>query len=152
MNEIIEILSKRKGKYKGNGENHYKEKFSAELEIKPIIDSCGIQIDFKAGNENEVYHEEHTLITLNHNDELFMWTLCNSVSSMMALEFRNHERSDFIKDMITFGFGHPQDKSAFREEISIVLWYDGDVEYVYSWGLPGDIFKIRSNVRMKKSE
>jgi hypothetical protein len=167
MNEIIELLSDRKGEYKGKGVNHLRKKFLAEMNIKPIVDCCGIQIDYSTSlpetrqaapakettalnDDSGILHEEHTLITLDNNDELFLWTLCNSVSSMLALEFRNHERREFIKDLITFGLGHPQDTSSFREEITIVLWYDGDIEYVYSWGMPGDLFKIRSNVRMKK--
>lgn len=151
MNEIIELLSSRCGRYEGRGLNNERQVFYGELEMECVVKNCGIAIAFKAiGEDRNVYHEEQSLITLNNMHELYFYTLSSNTDYMLPMEFRKHEQIDYARSSITFGYGMANDVSSFREEVSILLWYNGDLEYIYRWGIPGGDFRLRSKTRMKK--
>lgn len=55
------------------------------------------------------------------------------------------------KASYVFGFNQPNDTNAFREEVAVDIWSNGEMSYTYSWGMPGGEFKERSGVRMTRN-
>ena len=53
--------------------------------------------------------------------------------------------------IVRAALSHPADKNSFRMAVALTRWPDGDISYVYSWGLPGGEFAERPGVRMRKS-
>lgn len=152
MNEILDMLSRKCGKYEGMGVNDENQRFYGELDLDCIVENSAILINFKAiGEDKKLYHEEHSLIAMNHAKELYLYSLSSNVLYMIPLEFRRHEQIDYARSSITFGYGLASDVYSYRQEISILLWYNGDIEYIYRWGVPGGSFKLRSKIRMVKS-
>jgi hypothetical protein len=50
-----------------------------------------------------------------------------------------------------FATGAREDRTVFREEITIALKADHGLEYSHAWGLPGEDFGPRSSCRLQAS-
>jgi hypothetical protein len=162
---LLELISKREGKYMGFGINHENKEFKATLEIKSVVNNKGASFRYKAigtdGNELNkdthlfnketiLYNEEYTIICYNNKNELTLWTLNNNIGTMARFDLRRFRQVSSKHCLFIFGYGNPEDNTIFREEITIELWDNGDVSYNYSWGEAGGHFLSRSAVRMKK--
>ena len=151
MMRVLESLSQRTGKYSGEGIYDFEEKFNGYLELTSIIDNYGIQIKYKMiGNGNQKYHEENTLIALNGDNIVTLWTLNSDFHTNILFEIRDHKRAG-EKETIIFGFSEAGHDDKFREEIIIDLYDNGDLGYNYFWGLPNGEFLSRSNCVLKKT-
>lgn len=152
MMKVLESLSLRTGKYSGEGVYDFEDKFNGQLELKSIIDNYGIQIRYKMmGEGNEKYHEENTLIALNGDNIVTLWTLNSDFHTNISFEIRDHKRAG-DKESIIFGFSEAGHDDNFREEIIIDLYDNGDFGYNYFWGLPNGEFFSRSNCVLKKED
>jgi len=152
MINVLELLSDRTGKYSGEGIYDFEDKFKGYLELKSIIDNYGIQIKYKMiGDGNEKYHEENTLIALNGDNIVTLWTLNSDFHTNISFEIKDHKRAA-DKETIIFGFSEAGHDDNFREEIIIDLYDNGEVGYNYFWGLPNGEFLSRSNCILKKED
>jgi len=132
----------------GAGINHENQKFVGTIEISPAIQGRGLQIEFKAiGDDGTVYHEETSLLGPSFDGKPCLFVLSNNHPGVtphtLKSEEKTHDKTSYV-----FGFGNIEDRSSFREEITMDVWNDGSVEYAYSWGLPGGEFKRRSGAKM----
>lgn len=151
MKQLLELLCSRAGVYEGIGLNDHHHEFNGRIELVPIVGEYGVNINYSAkGIDNNVFNEEHTIIALNNENKITLWTLNNKFNTMLQFEFRNHKRIHGEKDILIFGFGDAADKFIFREEISIEIWDNGNISYNYYWGQPTGDFLARSNLTVSK--
>lgn len=163
--EHIDLLLKREGTYMGMGTNHEEKEFRGEMKIRTIVNNKGISIRYKCvgmegvefnkdtmlyNKDTVLYNEEYTIVCNDSDNELCLFTLNSNVNTMAKFELRRFRHVSASHQLYIFGFGDPEDKNHFREEITIELWEDGDISYNYSWGEAGGIFLSRSTIRMKK--
>jgi hypothetical protein len=151
--KVLELLCSKGGKYTGTGLNDRHKKFSGEFVLTPVVNNYGINIAYRAFTEDgTAISEEHTLIALDSENKLTMWTLNSNFNTTVIFDFRFHKRIRNTKDIIVFGFGASEDESLTREEISIEFYDNGDLTYTYFWGMPNGEFMKHSTATMKKIE
>lgn len=152
MKNVINALYVRKGEYEGQGINHEGQPFVGRLSLGPVVHDKGISLTFTAtGRDGTVYHQEQSLIALNAAEKLCLWNLNTNVPGLLEHSYRREEKPDGGLSHV-FGFGDPEAKNSFREEIGIDLWENGEISYRYLWGMPGGDFEPRSAVRMKRKD
>lgn len=162
---LLELLTKREGKYVGIGVNHEKKDFKGILEVKSVVNHKGVSFRYKAigmagtefnkdtvlyNEETVLYNEEYTIICYDNENKLALWTLNNNIGTMVRFDLRRYRQVSPKHILFIFGYGDPDDNNIFREEITIELWDNDDLSYNYSWGEAGGHFLSRSSVRMKK--
>ena len=153
MVQIMEKLCNKSGKYTGEGLNDHDDHFTCYMDIEPVINNDGVQIRFKTVDKNgTINNEEHTLIALNTENIISLWTLNNSFHTYIPFEFRDHKNLNDEKEILIFSFGETRKNINFREEISIELYHNGNIGYNYYWGFPNGEFLARTNSLMKKIE
>jgi hypothetical protein len=149
--KVLELLCRKKGKYTGRGTNDNYENFTGELTLTPVVNNYGINISYRAtGEDGTVLNEEHTLIALDSENRLAMWTLNSNFNTTVIFDFRFHRRIHSTKDIIVFGYGNSDGKELSREEISIEFWDNGDLTYTYFWGMPSGEFMKHTTATMEK--
>ncbi len=149
MNIINQLLQKA-GHYIGKGENHEGKKFKARFCLAPIINGAGIKINYETtGLNDDLLHKEETIIALNQNTRLSLWTLNSNVPYLYEHELTtcNDINSD-IESKFIFRHNDPEDRARFREDIELILWENEMISYNYSWGLPNKDFTSRSKVNL----
>ena len=154
MNDLnpISELQKYVGNYTGQGINHDNQKFTGELIVESIVGRRGALLTFTAtGEDGTVYHEEKSTISPSMDEKILMWNFNSNVPGLVPHELKKSEAIENGSKFI-FGFNDKSNENAFREEIALELYNNGDIGYHYSWGLPHGEFKERSGLVMKPSE
>ena len=143
MNEnLLEIA----GSFAGVGVNHDQEEFTGRMTLLPHLGRRGASLAFTAvGANDEVYHDERTLVGFNAQGELCLVSTSNNTGGLLHYRLADRADSRWI-----FQFGDVADKTAFRETRELRVHQNGDVTYRFSWGLPGGPFQERSVVRMSR--
>jgi len=165
--DILSLLRKYEGNYRGFGYNHENRKFRGRLNIKPIVSNMGIYIHYTAigteganlnkpttlyTKETAIYNEEHITIALDHENNLKLWSLNSNIGTMIIFDFRGMKYiTNQKKHIVIFGYGTIEDNTMFREEITIELWDNGEIGYSYTWGESKGLFLSRSFITMKKT-
>jgi len=151
MKETFEALKKASGTYEGEGINHEGQSFRGKFSLKPILGGRGFAINFSAtGKDGTVYHQEESTVAPAMSEKLTLWNFNTNMPCILAHELRSTESRKNSAHRLVFGFNQASDAKAFREEIAIDIWDNGDLSYTYSWGMPGGEFKERSGVRMTR--
>lgn len=149
--KVLELLCQKGGNYAGWGMNDNHQEFTGELSLTPVVNNFGINIAYKAtANDGSTISEEHTLIALDNENKLTMWTLNSNFNTTVIFDFKFHKRVPPAKDIIVFGFGTPEENEHTREEISMEFWDNGDLTYIYFWGMPNGEFMKHSTATLKK--
>jgi hypothetical protein len=150
VNPIASLLE-RVGRYAGHGINHEDEPFHAELEIARLLDAQGVTLKFRAETiDGTVLHDERTWIARDADGQVALWSIHINGGAVRKHEQRNGAGIDGADATLVFGVGDAARMDAYREEIAIDLWGDGDVSYRTAWGLPGGRMVRRSDVRMHR--
>jgi len=153
MKEVFDTLKKFAGAYEGEGTNHEGQLFNGRFSLQPILNGRGFSIKFSAnGKDGTLYHEEESTIAPSMNEKLTLWNFNTNTPGLLAHELRNAPTKSDAVESFVFGFNEPSNTQAFREEVAIDTWSNGDVSYTYSWGMPGGEFKERSGVRMSRKK
>ncbi len=149
--KVLELLCRKGGKYAGWGMNDNHQEFTGELSLTPVVNNFGINIAFKATAEDgSIVNEESTLIALDSENKLTMWTLNSNFNTTVIFDFKFHKRIRPAKDIVVFGYGSAEENEHTREEISIEFWDNGDLTYTYFWGMPNGEFMKHSTATLKK--
>lgn len=164
-NDVLSLLIKFEGSYRGFGINNENKKFRGKLTIKPIVGNKGVYIHYTAigteavnlnkptnlyTKETAVYNEEHITIARDHENNLKMWSLNSNLGTMIIFDFRGMKYIAKQKHVLIFGYGTIEDNTMFREEITIELWDSGEIGYNYSWAEPRGLLLSRASVTLKK--
>ena len=152
MMELQKKLSKLEGRFIGKGINHEGQNFTGIFESKTVSNGSGLSFSFQAiGDDGTLFHTESSLIGKTFQGNLGLWVLSSNHPAVF-------ERSLLTKPSISegeftwvFGYGNQEDRNSFREEIRIES-KDGSINYVYSWGMPGEDFAERSGALMKRTQ
>jgi hypothetical protein len=149
--KVLELLCRKGGKYSGEGLNDNHQKFTGELSLTPVVNNYGINIAYTAtAKDGTIISEEHTLIALDSENKLTMWTLNSNFNTTAIFDFKLHRRIPGQKDIVVFGFSGSKETDLTREEISIEFMDNGDLSYNYYWGMPDGEFMKHSTATMKK--
>lgn len=152
MSTIVEALAARAGRYAGEGINHDQEPFRGELTLTPVADGAAIAIDYTATGLGEqagtVFHTEHSVIATDATGAPLLATVNAHGGGLQSMPLRRDAPEDGSERTLVFGFNDPADTAAFRMEIAIDLWPNGDLTYRHAWGLPGGSFAPRSGARL----
>jgi hypothetical protein len=148
---LITRLALAQGRYEGDGLNHTEDRFRATFELKSSLDDSLIEIQFRATDSENAFHEERTWITEDLvNGGLSLWTVSTNTPGALQLKLVEDSSDGSYSTRVIFRIGEPGDMTRFREEISLSLRHDGGIEYVYSWGVPHEKFGVKSKALMKR--
>ena len=127
METIIDRVVSAAGRYEGTGDSVGSGPFTAALDIEAILDGTGAMIDYVAtAADGTELHAEHTMLAFDMwSGEATIYVLCAELSGVGQLVQISHS---------TFSNGRGVD--GFEVQIEIAL--GDDLEYVWSWGPPGE--------------
>ena len=155
MKNLIQTLIDRQGTYEGRGINHEGQPFIGKFTLSPIVDGRGVAFQFIAtGLDGSIYHQEQSFIAFSMAENCSLWNLNSNMPGLVEHKYLKDEDVFGAEHSYVFGFGDPNNQSAFREEITIDLWpkssaFKSEITYRYAWGMPGGKFEPRSSVRMQ---
>lgn len=127
METIIDRLIGVAGRYEGTGDRGESGPFDATIEITALLGGMGATIDYTAtapdGNE---LHHEHTVLAFDMwSGEATLYVLCAELSGVGQLV--QASESTFTNGQGTAGL-----------ELQIEIVVADRLEYVWSWGQPGE--------------
>lgn len=127
METIIDRVVSAAGRYEGTGDGAESGPFAAVVEIAPILDGMGATISYVAtAPDGTELHAEHTTLAFDMwSGEATLYVLCAELTGLGQLV----EVSDSV-------FNNGRGTEGFELQIEITI---GDtLEYVWSWGPPGE--------------
>jgi hypothetical protein len=127
METIIDRLIAVAGRYEGTGDGSESGPFTATIEIAPLLDGMGVTIDYVAtAPDGDELHREHTVVAFDMwSGEATLYVLCAELSGMGQLV--QTSASTFTNGQGTDGF-----------ELQIEIVITERLEYIWSWGQPGE--------------
>ena len=127
METIIDRLIAAAGRYDGTGGGSESGPFSATIEIVALLDGMGATIDYIAtAPDGTELHREHTMLAFDMwSGEAKLYVLCAELSGLGQLV--QVSESTFTNGQGTEGF-----------ELQIEIVLADRLEYVWSWGQPGE--------------
>jgi hypothetical protein len=125
------------GHYEGTGVGDESGPFSATIDLRPLLDGMGATIDYVAvGADGSVLHREHTVLAFDMwSGEATLYVLCAELNGLGQLVQVGHS---------TFHNGRGIDGFQLQIELRI----DDELEYVWSWGAPGEELAVRSRATL----
>jgi hypothetical protein len=140
METIIDRVVSAAGRYEGTGDGVESGPFTAAIDIEPLLGGMGATIDYVAtAADGTELHAEHTVLAFDMwSGEATMYVLC--------AELRGVGQLVQISDST---FSNGRGNEGFELQIEIVL--GGDLEYVWSWGAPGEqlVEQSRATARLR---
>lgn len=141
---VLEHLQARAGRYVGRGTNFQGHPFEAALNLTPKISGTVIEIEFLAKDATSAFHEELTWITTDLlTDRVCLYTVSTNTPGVLTHALAEDKHDDIRERRLAFRLGDPANKHSFRQEVTIDLMKNGDIEYRYAWGVPHEDFGIR---------
>lgn len=142
---LLHRLANATGRYAGRGINHLGEQFSGELVIQAQLDSQLVELKFRASDNDQAFHEESTWVT----EDLLaggigLWTVSSNTPGVLPHRLIEDQSDGSYSTKAVFRLGDPEDKSRFRQEITLCVRHDGAIEYSYAWGVPHEALASRS--------
>lgn len=133
----LEYLTAKSGSFKGHGTNFEGLPYVANLELRSRIDGEVIELNFRAEDEEQAFHEECTWISndLLHQ-KLSLWTVSTNAPGVLQHLIANDTKDVGVERKLIFQLGTPDDLRTFRQEIQLIFLNHDEIEYRYSWGIP----------------
>jgi hypothetical protein len=133
METIIDRVVSAAGRHEGTGQGAESGPFTAMLEIASILDGMGATIDYVAtAPDGTELHAEHTTLAFDMwSGEATLYVLCAELTGVGQLI--QVSDSAFDNGRGTEGF-----------ELQIEIAVGDELEYVWSWGPPGEALAEQS--------
>jgi hypothetical protein len=133
METIIDRMITVAGRYEGTGDGSESGPFDATIEITSLLGGMGATIDYTAtAPDGSELHREHTVLAFDMwSGEATLYVVCAELSGMGQLV--QASGSTFTNGQGTDGF-----------ELQIEIVIADRLEYVWSWGQPGEPLVERS--------
>ena len=146
MESLIDRLAARRGRFEGSGRNHENEDFVCRVGIESVAEGNGVSLTFLATSidKSQVFHCEEGLLANDMAGATTYYPVSNNIPFVCP-----HSVVE-IDSVLNMSLGDQEDKSIFRELISLRFEGTDDIVYTYSWGLPGEDFDIKSSVRVSR--
>ena len=141
METTIEHLAGGAGTYTGDGDGEESGPFAATIELRPVLDGLGVEIDYEAvAPDGEVLHTERTVLAFDMISGLpTLYVLCEELRGMGRLVQTWDNR-----------FGNEGGLEDLQLQIEIDL--DGDeLTYVWSWGPPHEDLAERTRAKVTRT-
>jgi hypothetical protein len=141
METIIDRVVRAAGHYEGMGDGAESGAFSGVVEIRPVLDGLGAELTYRAtAPDGSVLHVEHTLLALDMwSGEPTLFVLCSELNGLGQL-VQSGEST----------FSNGRGTQGFELQIELDLGED-TLEYVWSWGAPGDDLCEQSRVVLTRA-
>jgi hypothetical protein len=140
METIIDRLVAAAGRYEGTGDGTESGPFDATIEIVSLLGGMGATIDYTAtARDGSELHREHTVLAFDMwSGEATLYVLCAELNGVGQLVQASEST-----------FTNGQGADGFQLQIEIAT--DDQLEYVWSWGQPGEPLAERSRARFPMS-
>jgi hypothetical protein len=149
---LLNRLAAATGQYVGCGINHLGENFNGELTIQARLDSQLVELKFRATDSDQAFHEESTWVTEDLlTGGIGLWTVSSNTPGVLPHRLIEDLSDGSYSTKAVFRLGEPEDKSRFRQEITLCVRHDGAIEYSYAWGVPHEAFASRSKCLLHTS-
>lgn len=141
------ILQMVPGVWRGSGINHEKERFDAVLVARPLFDSGGLMIWFRAsGEDGTIYHEEVALLGPDGAGGLAMMAANTNIPFVQRFEGPAAGAAS-----LAVHHGDHSGDGGFRETIRLSIDAAGVLTLAFDWAMPGEAMAERSAVPLKPS-
>lgn len=130
-------------KYSGSGVNHEGEVFLGTLVVQRLLNDKGVMLHYEATVGGHQVHAESTLLAPDMDGNIVLWPVMSELPGVLP-----HRAVVLTESEGVFASGSREDRSSFREEITIRLEADGTLTYAHAWGMPDGDFADRSSSRL----
>lgn len=145
------LLTESIGSYKSQGINHEKQNHTGIFKLEFAFENKVLLLTSSAiGTGGEVFHQEHSWIGNDIAGVLTLYVNSNNHPGVTPHLFNRIEEGSEGQKIVVFRFGDIDNRSSFREEISVSVFKDKSVGHFYSWGMPTGDFQERSGTRMER--
>ena len=137
-------------KFTGAGVNHEGENFTATLVLQPLVAGSALMFHYVATRTDGVQvHSEATLLGSSADGSLCLWPVMVELPFVLPHAQKALTTLEDGGISVVFASGSREDRSVFREEITIQLKPSGSLVYAHSWGMPGGEFAERSGCEFR---
>ena len=146
---LLSALLESPTRFAGFGKNHEGETFQGVLTVQRLVGDRALMLHYTAmvDGRGEV-HTESTLLASAAPGKLGLWPVMSELPFVLP-HLESSTTSDGSYRLRTvFASGPRNDRTQFREEISVALHHDGRLTYAHAWGMPGGSFDDRSLCEM----
>ena len=150
MSGIIKILAGHCGRFEGEGVKPDGSRFVGRLQISSVLGIQAIEIEFYARTmDGLLFHQERTTIAFSPRETICLWSINSNNPHMLQHDSTQEEVTEAgSRQAYVFGYKRPEDRTDFREEITLELWNSGEIGYQYAWGVPDNDFETRLSVKL----
>jgi hypothetical protein len=150
--DLIRTLASGSKSFQGEGTNHEGEQFIGHLKVQPLVEGTAVLITYLATlHDGSVVHEEAALVGRQQDGTLCLWPVMRELPAVLPHQQKSAASAE-QEGTFVFAFGTHDDRTSFREEISISIAEGGALAYSHAWGLPGGEFADRSSCLLLPSE
>lgn len=144
--QTIETMHSWDGVWRGQGTNHERQTFRAQLVARTLFGGKSTLVWFNArGLDGTTYHEEVALLGATMGPHLHM-TSANSNLPFVQQFSTIPDANKSSRSEVVFHFGNVTEGDTFRETVAFEAVDSQAIRVTFSWGLPGEDFAERSSV------
>ena len=146
--QTIKVMHSWDGVWRGQGTNHERQTFNAELVARTLFGGKSTLVWFSArGLDGTIYHEEVALLGATMGPDLHMTSANSNLPFVQQFSTIAHA-SESSKNEVIFHFGNVVAGDTFRETVAFEAIDPQAIKVTFSWGLPGEDFAERSSVML----
>jgi hypothetical protein len=143
---LLGLLARLGGGYAGRGTDVASGGFDAVVMVAGVAGGAAVGLDVAVAGPEP--YAEHGLLGRGESGALRYVAVSTNAPLLREFALRRTETGDGYARAV-FGWGPPVEQdAAFREEVTITVYADGDLGLSWAWGQPGGAFAPRSQVRL----
>jgi hypothetical protein len=147
--ELVRLLAGRKGRFEGSGADSDGADFTAVLIVSEVVGGAAVVLHLTASDAGgQTQYVEHGVLASGEDGAPHYMSVSSSAPFHRDFALRRHGVDDG-QAVAVFGWGGlPDAPAGYREEITFVLYADGDTAVAWAYGAPGEPFGPRSAARL----
>jgi hypothetical protein len=144
---LLDLLHQLPGVYRGRGVDVATGEFEAAMTVRSAAAGAAVILETAVGGA-EPYAELGVLARGESGAIQYVVVTSGAPFHRVFAPRGASREADCVQAV--FGWGDSSDPATFREQITVRIYADGDLGLAWAWGVPGDEFAPRSEVRLTR--
>jgi len=147
--DLLRLFSARPGRFRGEGADADGARFGVALTVSAVAQGAAVALTVSETDlAGRVRYGEHGVLAAGEDGPLRYCAVSSSAPFHRVFGLRRTGSADG-RALAVFGWGGPPEATAgFREEVTLMVYADGDIGLGWAYGVPGEPFAPRSAARL----
>jgi len=147
--DLLRLLSARAGQFRGGGADADGAQFGAALTVSAVAGGAAVALTVtETDPAGRSRYGEHGVLAAGEDGTLRYCAVSSGAPFHRVFALRRTGSADG-RALAVFGWGGPPELTAgFREEVTLLVYADGDIGLGWAYGVPGEPFAPRSAARL----